>query len=44
MLYKEIPTFYSDNRIKPNKALCGKNSELLIIKASSYNSHWALKS
>jgi hypothetical protein len=33
MLFKGIIAVYSENHMKPTDTLCGKNVELLIIKA-----------
>jgi hypothetical protein len=42
MLFKEIITVSSENNSKPINTVCGKNAELLIIKAGgACNHHWA---
>jgi hypothetical protein len=44
MLFREIIAVYSENHMKPINTLCGKNAELLTVKAGgAYSYRWALQ-
>jgi hypothetical protein len=41
---KEIINIYSENRTKPINTFCGKNTELLIVKAGgAYSYQWGFE-
>jgi hypothetical protein len=44
MLFSKIIAVYAENYRKPISTVCGKNAELLIVKAGgTYSYHWTLK-